>query len=393
MAKTIEIFGKDQKEIEKKIQTIENGLIPIAIEDNQLAPQWDEKANLEKRMEFYNIPGLSIAFINNFEVEWTKTFGIRDARTTDIVTLDTLFESGSTAKSFTALAALQTVAKNLLDLDENVNDKLKIWKIPENDLTKEEKVTLKRLLSHTAGINRPDSMFGSEPGSTTTIDHILSGEKPALNDPVKVEFIPGSSHQYSNLGYIIIEKLLTDIYGKSFAELMKETILEPLSMKRSTFEYPEDELGKRTIVPHDQNGEAQETGIMRGAAAHGGLLTTPVELGKFVVELMKAYNGNSEKISQETAKQMLTPVLPLDPAKFFGFTGQALGMFLLEKDDNLFFTHPGTNMPGAVCFMVGSPSAGQGLIIMSNAIKAELLHLEILYGVAKMFDWPFWQKD
>jgi len=393
MAKTIEIFGKDQKEIEKKIQTIENGLIPIAIEDNQLAPQWDEKANLEKRMEFYNIPGLSIAFINNFEVEWTKTFGIRDVRTTDIVTLDTLFESGSTAKSFTALAALQTVAKNLLDLDENVNAKLKTWKIPENDLTKEEKVTLKRLLSHTAGINRPDSMFGSEPGSTTTIDHILSGKKPALNDPVKVEFIPGSSHQYSNLGYIIIEKLLTDIYGKSFAVLMKETILEPLSMKRSTFEYPEGELGKRTIVPHDQNGEAQETGIMRGAAAHGGLLTTPVELGKFVVELMKAYNGNSETISQETAKQMLTPVLPLDPAKFFGFTGQALGMFLLEKDDNLFFTHPGTNMPGAVCFMVGSSSAGQGLIIMSNAIKAELLHLEILYGVAKMFDWPFWQKD
>ncbi|MHA1154673.1 MAG: serine hydrolase domain-containing protein [Candidatus Heimdallarchaeota archaeon] len=393
MAKTIEIFGKDQKEIEKKIQTIENGLIPIAIEDNQLAPQWDEKANLEKRMEFYNIPGLSIAFINNYEVEWTKTFGIRDARTTDIVTLDTLFESGSTAKSFTALAALQAVAKNLLDLDENVNNKLKTWKIPENDLTKEEKVTLKRLLSHTAGINRPDSMFGSEPGSTTTIDHILSGEKPALNDPVKVEFIPGSSHQYSNLGYIIIEKLLTDIYGKSFADLMKETILEPLSMKRSTFEYPEGELGKRTIVPHDQNGEAQETGIMRGAAAHGGLLTTPVELGKFVVELMKAYNGNSETISQETAKQMLTPVLPLDPAKFFGFTGQALGMFLLEKGNNLFFTHPGTNMPGAVCFMVGSSSAGQGLIIMSNAIKAELLHLEILYGVAKMFDWPFWQKD
>ncbi|MHA1557521.1 MAG: serine hydrolase domain-containing protein [Candidatus Heimdallarchaeota archaeon] len=393
MVKTIEIFGKDQKEIEKRIQTIENGLIPIAIEDNQLAPQWTEKANLEKRMEFYNIPGLSIAFINNFEVEWTKTFGIRDARTKDIVTLDTLFESGSTAKSFTALAALQAVAKNLLDLDENVNNKLKTWKIPENDLTKEEKVTLKRLLSHTAGINRPDSMFGSEPGSTTTIDHILSGEKPALNDPVKVEFIPGSSHQYSNLGYIIIEKLLTDIYGKSFADLLKETILEPLSMKRSTFEYPEGELGKRTIVPHDQNGEAQETGIMRGAAAHGGLLTTPVELGKFVVELMKAYNGNSETISQETAKQMLTPVLPLDPAKFFGFTGQALGMFLLEKGNNLFFTHPGTNEPGAVCFMVGSPTAGQGLIIMSNAIKAELLHLEILYGVAKMFDWPFWQKD
>ena len=135
MSKTIEIFGKDQKEIEKKIQTIENGLIPITIENNQLAPQWTEKANLEKRMEFYNIPGLSIAFINNFEVEWAKTFGKRDARTTDIVTLETLFESGSTAKSFTALATLQTVAKNLLDLDENINDKLKTWKIPENDLT------------------------------------------------------------------------------------------------------------------------------------------------------------------------------------------------------------------------------------------------------------------
>ncbi len=393
MSKTIEIFGKEQKEIKKRIESIENGLIPVAIEDNQLSYKWNEKANIEKRMKVYNVPGVSIAFINNFEVEWAKAFGVRDTRTSDIVTLDTLFESGSTAKSFTALATLQTVRKNLLTLDENVNKKLKAWKIPENDLTKEEKVTLKRLLSHTAGINRPDSMFGSESGSMSTIEHILSGEKPALNDPVKVEFIPGTDHQYSNLGYIIIEKLLTEIYGKSFADLMKETILKPLSMKRSTFEYPDDELGKRTIVPHDQNGEAQETGMMHGAAAHCGLLTTPVELGKFVVELMKAYQGNSEIISQETAKQMLTPTLPLDPAKFFGFTGQALGMFLLEKDENLFFTHPGTNMPGAVCLMIGSPSEGQGLVIMSNGIQAELLHLEILYGIAKIFDWPFWQKE
>ena len=283
--------------------------------------------------------------------------------------------------------------ENRINLDEDINNRLKTWKLPENEFTKETKVTLKHLLSHTAGINRPDSMFISEQDSTPSIDQILNGEKPALNDPAKVEFVPGSNHQYSNLGYIIIEKLLTDIYGKSFAEIMKEIVLEPLSMVDSTFEYPIGELKDRTIVPHDQNGEAKQTGLIHGAAGHCGLLTTPVDLSKFIIALMNAYNGIESVIPKEIANLMLTAALPLDPAKFFGFTGQGLGMFLLEKNDNLFFTHPGANMPGAVCFMAGSPTTGQGLVIMSNGIQAELLHLEILYGVAKLFNWPFWKQE
>ena len=393
MVKEIEIFGKDTDKIKARIHVIENSLVPLSIENNQLLPKWTETANLEEKMKAYNVPGLSIAYINNFKLEWTKSFGIRDVRSKDKISTKTLFESGSAAKSFTALAALQSVLSKRLNLDDDVNNWLKTWKIPENKFTVDSKVTLKHLLSHTAGINRPDSMFNLEPGSTPTIDQILNGEKPALNDPADVEFIPGSNHQYSNLGYIIIEKLLIDIYGKSFAKIMNELVLEPLSMFDSTFEYPIGELKEKTIVPHDQNGEAKETGLNPGAAGHCGLLTTPVDLSKFVIALMNAYNGTESVIPKEIAKLMLTATLPLDPAKFFGFTGQGLGMFLLEADDNLFFTHPGTNMPGAVCFMAGSPTTGQGLVIMSNGIQAELLHLEILYGVAKLFDWPFWKQE
>jgi len=112
------------------------------------------------------------------------------------------------------------------------------------------------------------------------------------------------------------------------------------------------------------------------------------------VELMKAYQDKSDKIiSSSVAKQMFSPVLSLDPTKFFGMTGQGLGTFLIEKDDDFFFLHPGTNMPGAVTMMIGSPTTGQGLVIMSNGIQAELLHVQIMFALARVYNWPLWNES
>ncbi|MHA1211166.1 MAG: serine hydrolase domain-containing protein [Candidatus Heimdallarchaeota archaeon] len=392
MRTSLTIFGENEEEIKVRMNNVLNNLLQPNFEKGIPAPNLEVKGKLADRMKECNVPGMSIAVLNNYQLEWAATYGVMNNDTKEPVNKYTMFESGSASKTFTAIAALCAVTQGLLDLDEDVNLKLKSWKIPENDFTKNKPVTLRQLLSHTAGINRPDSMFGSEPGKDPTINQILSGQKPALNDPAEVVFEPGTSHQYSNMGYIIIEQLLTDVFGKNFTELTEELVLGPIGMQNSIFMYPEGDLKQKLIVPHDKDGIPKESGLSRYAFAHGGLLSSPYDISNFLIDLMNTYQGKSEKVlSQKVLNQMLTPVIPLDPKKFFGFTGQGLGLFLIESGDDLFVTHPGTNMPGAVCMMMGSPTTGQGLAIMSNGIGAELLHLEILFAVAEEYDWPIYR--
>ncbi|NPD88723.1 MAG: beta-lactamase family protein [Asgard group archaeon] len=384
----LRILGKDENKIKERIRKIESEIPQLDLEGFP-SPIWESLGTIEEQMKTLKVPGIGIAVINNFEIEWTKSFGVKDVRTQEEITLDTLFEGGSTSKTFTAAAILNAVEQNLLDLDENVNDKLHSWKIPENDFTKRNKITLRQLLTHTAGINRPDSMFEVEEGKIPTINQTLKGELPALNDPVEVCFKPGTEHSYSNLGYIIIQKLYEDITRKKLPEIMKEVVFNPLGIENSTFEYPTGELKKKAIVPHNQDGEARETGLHPGASGHGGLLTTPFDLSLFLIELMKAFNGESNKIlSSEMAKQMLSSQVKIDPAKFFGWTGQGFGIFLIEEEDKLLLTHPGTNMPGATCMMIFNPKTGQGAVIMANGINGELLNIQILFAIVKEYSWP-----
>ncbi|MFW9923356.1 MAG: serine hydrolase domain-containing protein, partial [Candidatus Thorarchaeota archaeon] len=287
---------------------------------------------------------------------------------------------------------LKAAEENLRELNEPVNKKLKVWKIPESDFTKEIEITLQHLLTHTAGINRPDSMFGCEEGSNPTIEQVLRGENPAKNDPVQIEFVPGTDHKYSNFGFVIIQKYLEDIMDKQFQEITKEMIFQPLEMTSSQFGYNSKMDRMKAIVPHNENGEAEESGIHTSALAMGGLVTTPHDLSKFVIEIMKAYsNQKSKYLSKSIVAKMLSTEVKLDPSKWFGFTGQGLGMYLIQNGKELFFTHPGTNMPGATCMMIGNPLTGQGAVIMSNGIQGELVNLQLLFSIIKEYNWNLWQ--
>jgi CubicO group peptidase (beta-lactamase class C family) len=116
------------------------------------------------------------------------------------------------------------------------------------------------------------------------------------------------------------------------------------------------------------------------ALAHGGLMTTPSDLALFGVELMRAYNGRSDRLmSQDMARRMFTKVLDLDPATMGGLpVGQGLGVFLYGEGDNLVFLHPGGNSPGMNCWLFGYPKTGHGAAIMTNGADGEILALEII---------------
>src|SRR5207302_1467056 len=95
---------------------------------------------LADRLAYYRVPGVSVAVINNGKLEWAKGFGTLSARSTNPITTKTLFQAASISKPLTATAALALVQSGMLNLDENVNLRLKSWQVPDNKFTTDRKV-------------------------------------------------------------------------------------------------------------------------------------------------------------------------------------------------------------------------------------------------------------
>jgi CubicO group peptidase (beta-lactamase class C family) len=132
-------------DLEDRIRRVENGLPPVSLGENEPPFQ----LTLAKLMEIYNVPGLSIAVMDNFEIAWAKGYGVTEAGGDTPVTTRTLFQAGSVSKPVPAIATMSLVQQGELSLDQDVNVKLKSWKVPENEFTKDQKITLRRILSHT----------------------------------------------------------------------------------------------------------------------------------------------------------------------------------------------------------------------------------------------------
>jgi CubicO group peptidase (beta-lactamase class C family) len=386
--------------VDERIRNVENGLVELgAISITEIfragGADAQAKKTLAERMRHYNVPGLCITVIDDYRIDWAKAYGVTVAGTEKPVTTDTLFEAASTTKLIAAVAALRLVEQGLLDPDKDVNAYLKSWTVPENEFTQEHKVTLRLLLTHRSGLNRPDGGFGYEEGSTPTLVQVLKGEAPAENQPALVEFTPGSKHQYSNFGFIVVQLLLEDTTGKPFSQTAREMVFDPLGMKNSVLDHPlTPELKARAILPHDPSGKSYDRGRHPTALAQGGLLTTPTDLALFAVEIMRAYQGRpGTLISQATAREMLSPALQLDPGQFFGYSAQGLGVFLIGAGDSLYFSYPGHNDPGANCMLIGAPASGKGAVVMTNGAAGLLLSLEILAALVNEYNWPIAQEQ
>ena len=127
--------------------------------ENGLRAEWrgenSQEMNLIDRMAYYQVPGVSIAMIDENKIEWVRAYGLRENGMPDSVTPGTLFQSGSIGKAIMATKAMQIVEQGSLSLNTPANLYLNSWKIPENSFTRRTPVTLRQLLSHTAGVNLP----------------------------------------------------------------------------------------------------------------------------------------------------------------------------------------------------------------------------------------------
>jgi CubicO group peptidase (beta-lactamase class C family) len=335
--------------------------------------------SLADRMADYKVPGVSIAVIDNFKIEWAKGYGFKEAGRNDPVTTQTLFQAASISKPVAAFAALHFVEKGILDLDENVNKKLVSWKVPENEFTKEKKVSLRGILSHSAGLTVSGFRGYTQEEDAPSLRQILDGEKPANSAAIRVNIEIGKKYRYSGGGFTVMQQLLIDLFNKPFPKIMQETVLKKLGMTNSTYEQPlQESIKANAATAHHINGKS-----IKGKwhtypeMAAAGLWTTPSDLCRFAIEIMLSKAGKSNKVlSQDMIQQMLTVQI--------GEVG--LGLFLNYEGENFRFSHGGGNK-GFKCILAGYPEKGQGVAIMTNGDRGNLLFVEILRSIAAEYGW------
>ena len=185
--------------VDEQIRSVETHLMPAVVLKGFPVPQY----TIEERMSALHVDGVSIVVIRNYEIDWAKGYGFADIESKRKVTVDTLFQAASISKPVAAVGAMILVQQDKLTLDDDVNSYLKDWKVPENELTMQQKVTLRRLLSHTAGLTVHGFPGYAVGAPVPTILEVLDGKKPANTAEIRVDILPGSQYRYSGGGYTV----------------------------------------------------------------------------------------------------------------------------------------------------------------------------------------------
>jgi CubicO group peptidase (beta-lactamase class C family) len=360
----------------KRIDAVENGLLRTVV----FKGENPERMKLSERMAFYRVPGVSIAVIDKYAVEWTQGYGVERVGTDLPITPDLLFQAASISQSVTAWGILHLVDLGKIDLDADANTFLQSWTVPPSSVTTKTKVTLRHLMSHSAGLislKLAGYPFGK---AMPTASDVLKGQKPSDSPGVYVYKKPGTEVQYSELGYAVLHQLIEDLEAEPFNKILAETVLQPLGMSQSTFEIPLPDIMRiKTVVGHNRQGEPVGEGwFYYPVAAASGLWSTPSDLSLFAIDVMKTAIGQSQiVVSPESARMMLTPQVG----------NQGLGFEVFDTGGNLYFFQRGST-EGYECCMVAYPSRGQGVVIMANSDNGAYLIDEILRSISDAYKWP-----
>jgi CubicO group peptidase (beta-lactamase class C family) len=357
------------------IAAMETKISPMAVTPEGAAPR-----ALTARMAELNIPGVSVAFIENGKVTWTRTYGVATAGGSQSVTPETLFQAASMSKAFAATAVLRMVEQRKLDLDEDVGGRLKAWNVPPSPYTAQQKVTLRRILSHTAGLT-VGGFPGYQPGKPVpSLVQILDGTAPANTPPIRSFEAPGGSFAYSGGGYLVAQLAIVEAGGKPYPDLLEQLVLKPAGMRQSSFAQPLPEA----LVARAASGHNRAGAIIPGARntypeyAAAGLWTTPSDYGRFLISLQDSFAGRPHALlTQSSARTMMTPV----------DANYGLGLGIGRWGGHPFIQHGGGNegfQCNAFAFLDGSR---QGLVVMTNSDVGGILASEIQRALAAAYGW------
>ena len=382
------IFGQalaQTKKVQERITQVENNLIPYVPVKGFAG--W----NILDRMKYYKVPGLSIAVIKDYKIDWAKGYGLADTIQKTKVTTETMFSAGSISKFLMAVTALKLVEEGKIGLDSPINDYLTSWKITENDYTKKTPITLRMLLSHLAGTSQT-SYFGFTPAEPLpTIVEVLSGAKISQTRAVVVNSEPNKEFRYSGGGSMIAQMALMDVSKKSFGNLTQQVLFDKIGMTNSTFEQPVSEkFSKQCSWAYSQASWFKGMPYVYPQQAAAGLYSTPTDLAKFFIDVQKSFNGKGKVLSEAMTKKMLTSQVNVSDG---GYKEQmSIGPFLIQRTDNkdpngVYFEFTGVNA-GFLAYGMASVQGGNGVIVMLNSGDNQNgIGKEIRRAVAKVYNW------
>ncbi len=333
---------------------------------------------MDERLAHYDCPAVSVAVIEGGEIAWFQAFGVLEKGHPQPATADTLFSGASISKPVAAAMALQFVERGVFDLDIDVNRYLESWRLPENEYTRDAPVTLRWLLSHTAGTTVHG--FGGVPPDEPlpTVHDILEGRPPARTPPVRVDKRPGLSARYSGGGTMIVQLMLEEASGKPFASLAREMIFEPLGMSRTTFENPLPQpLRANAAVGHENGGPIPGKWVCVPPLAAGGIWTTAPEYARFMIACRDAWLGRPGALfGPDLADQMMT-----SQGGSFGLGWEVMGAGAARR-----FSHGGSN-DGYQCETQCLLESGDGAVVLTNAESGMILYWEVFTAIARAHGW------
>jgi CubicO group peptidase (beta-lactamase class C family) len=372
------------KQLEQRIKHITNNLRP----NTGLEGRFDPPQTLRARMAHYHTPGVSMAVINNFELEWALGFGRPDTRSASRVTTETLFQAGSISKPIFALGVMRLVQDGQLNLDDDIQRYLSSWHMPANEGW-QPRITWRQLLSHTAGLTVHGFPGYQASERLPTAIQILNGEAPANTAKVEVNILPGIQFRYSGGGTTLAQQALVDFLKKPFPQMMDELIFAPLGLSNSTYEQPlPKSWAKRAATAHPWKGIP-----LRGKfhtypeMAAAGLWTTATDLAKVGVELLQVLHARKTQVllSKESIETMLRPQLEHQNVGEGEFVG--VGFFCKGKEEGFSFGHGGWD-EGFVAEMRFYKDIGKGAVVMINSNEGYPLLDEIMRALAQEYEWP-----
>ncbi|MGQ0642667.1 MAG: serine hydrolase domain-containing protein [Gemmatimonadaceae bacterium] len=367
------------KDVADRIARVERGLLRHLTIAGEPVPRF----TIEERLRAYRTPGVSVAVLHNGKVEWAKGYGVRRTGSSEAVDSATLFQAASISKPVAAVAALRLVDAGRLTLDADINTVLTSWKVPES--SHKEPVTLRRLLSHSAGLTVHGFPGYAAGVSVPTAVQVLDGAKPANTAAVRVNVAPGSIWRYSGGGFTVMQQALVDLTGKEFPQLARELVLGPAGMKSSGYEQPLPQT-KRDLAALAHRGDGA---ILAGEwhtypeMAAAGLWTTPTDLLLFARAVQRSLGGAPKALlSQATAREFLT----VQKGEY------GLGVALQGDGALKRFSHGGANA-GYRCFFFAFADRGDGVAVMTNGDNGSALASEIARAVSDVYGWGVMQPQ
>jgi CubicO group peptidase (beta-lactamase class C family) len=301
-------------------------------------------------------PGLAVALVHHGQVVWEAGYGLADPATGQPVTAATRFQAASLSKPVTAWGMLRLVEADRVGLDEPVVGRLRRWRPPPSSFDAEG-ITVRRLLSHTAGLSVHGYVGQTPDRPPPPIAASLSGQT-GDGFPVELLEAPGRGWLYSGGGYSLLQLLVEELTGRPFADYMRAELLEPLGMTATSFQWSRT---AQTARPYDAAGRpAPDFTFAEQAAA--GLVTTAPDLARFLAASLAGPCGEPPGrgvVSPAAVRLALTAAPATD-----GRWGLGYGLGLTPAGDRLAY-HEGANR-GWRAGLALLPDRRAGIALLAN---------------------------